>query len=38
MLRFEECKAERVRVTINECRKTANIKNVAAYCAAKIEE
>ena len=38
LLRFEECKAERMRVTINECRKTANIKNVAAYCAAKIEE
>ena len=38
MLRFEECAAERIRVTINECRATANISNVALFCAAEIEE
>ena len=38
LLRFEECEAERIRVTINECRAIANIANVAAYCAAEIEE
>ncbi len=38
LLRFEECRAERIRVTINECRATANISNVALFCAAEIEE
>ena len=38
LLRFEECRAERIRVTINECRAIANIANVAAYCATEIEE
>ena len=38
MLRFEECAAERIRVTINECRATANISNVALFCAAEIKE
>ena len=38
LMRFEECEAERLRITINECRATANISNVAAYCAAEIEE
>ena len=38
LLKFEECAAERIRVTINECRATANIKNVAAYCAKEIAE
>ena len=38
LLRFEECPAERIRVTINECRATANISNVAAYCAKEIAE
>ena len=38
LLRFEECAAERLRVTINECRATANISNVALFCAAEIEE
>ena len=38
MLRFEECTAERIRVTINECRATANISNIALFCAAEIEE
>ena len=38
MLRFEECAAERIRVTISECRATANISNVALFCAAEIEE
>ena len=37
LLKFEECAAERIRVTINECRATANIKNVAAFCAKEIE-
>ena len=38
LLRFEECPAERIRVTINECRATANISNIAAYCAKEIAE
>ena len=38
LLRFEECAAERIRITVNECRATANISNVAVYCAAEIEE
>ena len=38
LLRFEECAAESIRVTVNECRATANISNVAVYCAAEIEE
>ena len=38
LLKFEECVAERIRVTINECRATANISNVAAYCAKEIAE
>ncbi len=38
LLKFEECAAERIRVTINECRATANISNVAAYCAKEIAE
>ena len=37
LLRFEECATERIRVTINECRATVNISNVAAYCASEIE-
>ena len=38
LIRCEECEAERLRITINECRATANISNVAAYCATEIEE
>jgi alpha-L-fucosidase len=38
MLKFEECAAERIRVTINECRATANISNIALFSAAEIEE
>jgi alpha-L-fucosidase len=38
MLKFEECAAERIRITIDECRATANISNVALFSAAEIEE
>ena len=33
LLRFSDCRAERIRVTINECRTTANISDVALYYA-----
>lgn len=38
ILRFEECEAESIRITIDECRATANISNVAAYCAKETTE
>ena len=37
LLRFEECQAEYIRVTINECRATANISNVGVFYAKAIE-
>ena len=33
LLRFSDCRAERIRITINECRTTANIANVSLYYA-----
>ncbi len=38
LLRFSDCRAERIRVTINECRTTANISNVALYYAAPLHD
>lgn len=38
MLKFEECVAERIRVTIDECRATVNISNIALFYAKEIEE
>ena len=37
LLRFEECTAKRLRITINECRSTANISNIATFYAKAIE-
>ena len=33
LLRFSDCRAERIRITINECRTTANIADVSLYYA-----
>lgn len=33
LLRFSDCRAERIRITINECRATANIADVGLYYA-----
>ncbi|MBR5586272.1 MAG: alpha-L-fucosidase [Alistipes sp.] len=33
LLRFSDCRAERIRITINECRTTANIADVGLYYA-----
>ncbi|MBO7307320.1 MAG: alpha-L-fucosidase [Alistipes sp.] len=38
LLRFEECHPERLRITINESRNDANIKNVGLYYTPPIEE
>lgn len=38
LLRFSDCRAECIRVTINECRSTANISNVALYYAAPLHD
>jgi alpha-L-fucosidase len=38
LLRFSDCRAERIRVTINECRSTANISNVALYYAEPLHD
>lgn len=37
LLRFDECQPERIRITINECRATANIANVGAYYAEPMQ-
>lgn len=38
LLRFSDCRAERIRVTIDECRSTANIANVALYQIENLED
>jgi alpha-L-fucosidase len=38
LLRFSDCRAERIRVTIDECRSTANISNVALYQIENLED
>lgn len=38
LLRFPAVKASRLRVTINECRLTAHINQIAAYYAAPLQE
>ena len=38
LLRFSDCRAERIRVTINECRTTASIANVALYYAEPLQD
>ena len=38
LLRFSDCRAERIRVTINECRSTANISNGALYYAEPLHD
>jgi alpha-L-fucosidase len=37
LLRFEECRAERIRVTIDECRTSAHIANVGLYYAEPLQ-
>jgi alpha-L-fucosidase len=38
LLRFEDCKAEKIRITILSSRGEANIKNLGLYYAEKIED
>ena len=38
MLHFSDCRTERIRVTINECRTEAHISNVALYYGEPIED
>ena len=38
LLRFSDCRAERIRVTINGCRNTAHIDNIGAYYAPHLED
>jgi alpha-L-fucosidase len=37
LLRFEECRAERIRVTIDKCRTSAHIANVGLYYAEPLQ-
>ena len=38
LIRFSDCRAERVRVTIEKCRTTANISNVGLYYAEPLKD
>lgn len=38
LLRFSDCRAERIRVTINGCRNTAHIDNIGVYYAPHLED
>ena len=38
LLHFSDCRAERIRITIDECRATANIADVALYYAEPLQD
>ena len=38
LLRFSDCRAERIRITIKSCRSTAHINNIGAYYAPHLED
>ena len=38
LIRFSDCRAERIRVTIEECRTTANIESIGLYYAEHLKD